>query len=960
MRRLLLLTVCFLTASVLFAGPVTKEQAQQQAQQFLQGRVAAGHNRAAANAHVDLSGEVSGLYVFNVAGDNGYVIVSNDDIAFPVLGYADSGSFDMNNIPENMKAWLQGYADEIAWAKSHGVKKASESSARRASGVKTPIAPLIETRWNQGSPYNNQTPYYGVKDGYYVYGETPGVDWKAGSANHCVTGCVATAMAQVMYYNQWPKAATTAIPSYKWSNAGVDLTGLSATTFDWANMKLTYSGSETDESATAVSALMKYCGYSVGMNYGPSSGASAARIANALKNYFGYNATTTYIKRSNYSYANWIEIMYNELLQNRPVLIGGQSSSSGHEFICDGYDNEDYFHINWGWAGLSDDYFKLSALDPDAQGIGGSSSTDGFRYEQDAVVGIQKSTGEGTTLDLASLKSNFSISIESVTFSDSPTQYEEVEVTVNVSNSGSDEFDGDLGIDVYYGAGSEPMYVEDAYANVVVPAGQTKPVKFTFVPENSGTYQVVFFSNGYYISSYYSTSVAAGGGGGGGGSSNPTTNNIDLTFSLVAENSELSGVPKTYSIWGKNFHGQLTVNNPSTTHDYDGFVQYNLYKKDGSMEPLGYKSTHVVIPANGNIVIPIEYNGLINGTQFEVDVVYQNTTKYGGWTDFDVVAYYNVNAGIVIYASDGTEIVTKPSGTSYTVSAGTSSVDLTDTGIITVTNASEPNCVFILDSDDMAPTGANIIVRYDGSAYTAGDITLTDGKGFYSPVDFTATKVEFTYNNDRWADGSNGWNTIMLPFNVTKVTANDVDIDWFHTSSDTGKHFWLKEFTSDAVGTVNFGFASSMTANTPYIVALPGNHWGSEYDLSSKTIKFIGEGVTVKKGGSQSPVTASNYRFVGNTVADATENIYGINAAGNSFVLGNGSAPFRAFFKSGTFDRTVTSLGIGSDTDGNTTGINDVQFEKNSDGQYYNLNGQRISQPKKGLYIKNGKKYIVK
>lgn len=947
MRRLLLLTVCFLTASVLFAGPVTKEQAQQQAQQFLQGRIAAGHNRAAASSSVDLLGEVNGLYVFNVAGDNGYVIVSNDDIAFPVLGYADSGSFDLNNIPDNMRAWLQGYADEIAWAKSHGVKRNTNRAPRRA-GVKTAIAPLVATQWNQNSPFNNQTPYYGSKGGYYVYGETPGVDWDSDSEKHCATGCVATAMAQVMKYHEWPAKPTKAIPSYTWKTASITLPSLTdEISFGWSNMN------NLDESAgkTAVATLMQYCGYSVQMDYGPESGSNSQKLANALVEYFGYNSTTTVVYRSDYSYADWIEIIYDELSKNRPVVYGGQSSGGGHEFVCDGYATEDFFHINWGWGGSSDDYFKLSALNPYEQGIGGSSSKDGFHCGQDAVIGIQKSSDSGTLIDLASIKNtDFNLSITGVTFSDNPTQNDEVEVTVNIANSGTDNYDGDIGIEVIYQEGGSWYLDCDIAKLFVIPASGNKACKLTFTPTHSGNYRLRCYRQQYYISNdYYDLTVAAGGGG--GGSSNPKTNNIDLTYTVTAENTESS------NIWGRNFHGQLTVNNPSTTHDYDGYVQYNLYQ-DG--KPLGYKSTHVVIPASGNVVIPIEYSGLVNDTQFLVRVTYYNTSKDGNWSNFEEAANYRVNAAIITYAPDGTETVTKPSETSYTVSAGTSSVDLSDTGITTVTNASEPNCVFILDADDTAPAGASIIVRFDGANYTADNITITDGNNFYSPVDFTATNIEFTYSNDRWADGTKGWNTIILPFNVTSVTANGTPIDWFHSSSDTGKQFWLKEFTSDGVGSVSFDYVSGTTlqANTPYIVAFPGDHWGETYNLSGKTIKFIGSGEV--RCDVITSVTGSNYRFMGNNKSVSTENIYCINAAGSSFDLKatGGSPAFRAYFKPGIFDSTVTSLSIGGG--GSATGISSIEQKTTDDGQYYNLNGQRVGQPTKGLYIKNGKKVIVK
>ena len=299
---------------------------------------------------------------------------------------------------------------------------------------------------------------------------------------------------------------------------------------------------------------------------------------------------------------------------------------------------------------------------------------------------------------------------------------------------------------------------------------------------------------------------------------------------------------------------------------------------------------------------------------------------------------------------------------SYTVPAGVLAVNLAGTGVTSVTKNAEKNCVYILGSSDAVPAGLTNVIRFDGSAYTADNIVLTDDNAFYAPVDFTATKVAFDYAFTTGADGSNGWNTIMLPFDVARVTADGDDISWFTSSTDEGKQFWLKEFTSDGAATVNFGFVSgTMQANTPYIVAFPGSKWGAKWDLSGKAIQFVGENTTVHKGGTLSTKTGGNFRFIGNTMQDNTENIYCINAAGNKFELRTtgGSAPFRAYFKPGIFDRELTSLGIGSD-DG-TTGIRlmDNGQPTMDNGQWYNLNGQRVSKPTKGLYISNGKKVIV-
>ena len=140
---------------------------------------------------------------------------------------------------------------------------------------------------------------------------------------------------------------------------------------------------------------MLMCGVSVSMDYCASgSGAYTGNVATALKNYFDYDASTRYVNRSNYRLAQWNQLVYDELSQSRVVVYSGQSSGGGHAFVIDGYDKDDYFHVNWGWGGGSNGYFLLSILDPgSSSGIGASSSTDGYSYDQGAVIGIRKNTG---------------------------------------------------------------------------------------------------------------------------------------------------------------------------------------------------------------------------------------------------------------------------------------------------------------------------------------------------------------------------------------------------------------------------------------------------------------------------------------------------------------------------------------------------------------------------------------
>lgn len=949
MKRVLICICAMMTVVIALAEDVTPAEALQQATQFVQNRIASGqHSRRAVGTQAQLTqtGKVSGLYVFNVDNNGGFVIVSNDDRTEPVLGYSDSGSFDPANMPENMRAWLQGYADEIAWLKKH--PDAAVSTSRRTgeseSNIKTPIKPLVETKWDQDEPYNNLCPEY----------ET---------GKRSVTGCVATAMAQVMNYHQWPQEEMKEdIPGYNKDYSGetcVSVASLTKTTFDWANMLNDYSIVNYDEDeATAVATLMHYCGASVKMNYGESSGSNTDMVANALKTYFDYNSNTVKcVSRSDYSYENWIEIIYYELANGRPITYGGQSSGGGHEFVCDGYQGEDYFHINWGWSGTSDGFFKLAALNPYDQGIGGSSSMDGFHFGQDAVIGIQKSTESGATLNVAT--NNYSLSLNSVSFSQSPIQYQEMEITLNVRNSGTNEYDGDIGVEVQYQYGGSWYAAGDVAKVFVIPAKETKACTLTYIPEYAGNYRVRAFRGGYYLNNYYYKFTV------GEGEVTSTSDNITLEPTITVQNSETVG-NQNY-VYGNSINATVTVTNPETDTNYYGGFHYKLYEYDGNWNVLDQNAFYIFVPAGGTYDIPIQFGGITSGKSYEIDVRY---IKNGSWSNWTEGFLYRALPGIVSYDADGTQTVTKPTSTSYSADSGVLSVDLTGTGVTSVTS-SEPNCLFIIGSSDSAPSGANNIIVKNSNGYSATNITLTDNKDFYSPVDFTADNVEFNYNFTVAANGTNGWNTLMLPFNVTKVTATDPttnetkEIDWFHDADNTGKNFWVKEFTSDANNTVNFYFAEEMKANTPYIVAFPGNKWGPKWDMSNKVLKFIGENVTVSKGGTVSSVTGSSYRFIGNTVQDNTQNIYSLNADGNAFEANaeNGSAPFRAYFKPGIYDRTVTSLAIGSEP-GGTTGIEDVNLNVNGNdnvnGNFFNLNGQRVTHPTKGLYINNGKKIIIK
>ncbi len=316
------------------------------------------------------------VYIFNRGDNGGYLVLSADDIAYPMLGYSDSGSFNADNMPPQMEWWLSEYARQIEYAAGKEESSLMASYREGTRAQREAIAPMIKTKWDQGEPYNNSCPKIGANRGY--------------------TGCVATAMAQVMNYWQYPEVGQGKI-TYTSESLSKKLTlDFSKQKFDWANMCDTYlNGQYTEAEANAVAYLMKAAGFAVKMDYSAdSSGALAMNIGNALTKYFKYDGNIDYQLRLYYNATEWEEMIYNNLKNVGPILYGGGSMiGGGHSFICDGYDGEGLFHFNWGWSGMSDGYFSLDALNPGALGAGGGGGG-GYNFTQDAVLGIQPPTGK--------------------------------------------------------------------------------------------------------------------------------------------------------------------------------------------------------------------------------------------------------------------------------------------------------------------------------------------------------------------------------------------------------------------------------------------------------------------------------------------------------------------------------------------------------------------------------------
>lgn len=368
------------------AQSISTDDAHQLARQFFTTHAASGAHHALAKvepvlAYTATTASTPDFYVFNRAEDiPGFVIVNADATSdTQILGYCESSTFDYETAPDNFKWWLEQY-------QTNGVAKAPA----KAPGMRHDVDYLCKTKWNQDAPYWNQIPYSG--DTRYV------------------TGCAATSMAQVMKYFNYPDHG---VGSHSYTTETLQHTysvDFASTTYDWANMLDDYFHRYDTTQANAVATLMYHCGVAQDMDYNTEysggSGAFPGDNGKAMIDYFKYDKSMLFANHSFYTDEAWDEMLYNEIINGRPILYSGQSTDSGHSFVCDGYRSSDQtYHFNWGWGGYCDGYYALTgdgAIAPNGSGIGGSSTSDGYTDEQYVLVNIKPDEGGEYPIQAAS------------------------------------------------------------------------------------------------------------------------------------------------------------------------------------------------------------------------------------------------------------------------------------------------------------------------------------------------------------------------------------------------------------------------------------------------------------------------------------------------------------------------------------------------------------------------------
>lgn len=667
MKRILNSMLFVILVSIaLYAKPVDLATAQKVAINFANANTKA--NSIAKSDEYSVSSYPSEtnpiIYIFEKKVGNGFILVSADDLAMPVLAYSNESKLNLSK--SNVASWVSSYSEQIEYAINNDIEypvtkflwdeaiTGTSKSNRTASP--NAVSPLLQTKWDQAPFYNDKCPTNG--------------------SGRAVTGCVATAMAQIMKFWNYPKKG---IGSYNYvhPNYGTISANFGNTTYDWANMPNVVN-SKND----AVATLMFHCGVAVNMDYSAESSGSegGVLVAPAMINYFGYPQTTKFESRDNYTKANWISKLKAELDLNRPLYYEGIGKAGGHAFVFDGYDNNNFFHINWGWSGSSDGYFNVDALAPADLGTGGGAG--GFNYNQGAVFGAYAQTAPPPTSDKLTLATPLLVDPSSVDYMG------EFSVSGNVKNSTNATFDGKIAAVLFNYDGLFVTFIDSL--DVKLNANQSLQSGFTL-----GTTGLAAAAPGEYLIAIFSKTATSNWipveDGSYSNIAEFTVNSADVPLKLwdsiqVYQNS--IDVTKTIIDGTKGLTVKYDVGNFGDT-DFTGDFTIDLYTIDGDwIKELG-KQTNIPLPAGSHFT---------NGISFDVTPMgvgagdYLLIAWYKGATDADYVmlgtSYFQNPVPIKVSAPailpdtyEVNDLITTASKTTLTYDA------VTKTGQLTISNA---------------------------------------------------------------------------------------------------------------------------------------------------------------------------------------------------------------------------------------------------------------------------------
>lgn len=930
--------------SVVFAETVSEEQALANAMKFIEQNGSSPTMSRSARSKPKLvkAMQSRGFYAFNIGDQaDGYIISSASDLTQPVLGYSDHGRLDPANMPAPLKFWLVSLETAIENIED-GIpqKKMLKANSVKRVADKKAIAPLVTCKWNQGDPYNLLTP--------------PFIDEKSGAYNeHSATGCVATATTQIMYYWKWPQEACATIPSYEydWSGNRRVTEELPPLVFKWDDMTDTYDEQSSQKSKIAVSELMLYAGHGMQSGYAGATGATSDNALRALQNYFGYSKDAYNAYHLNYTFQEWEDLFYNELAAGRPLLMGADNyeRTGGHEFVCDGYDGNGLYHINWGWGGWDDGYFVLTVMDPDNQGIGGSNNANGYSMGQNVCVNLHPATDVENQETVHASISSF---------------------TAGQSKLRKDA-EGNFSLKFSYNLHNLLMHtyeLDHAFrlvsADDEVVADELAPETHMLHPANRYSFSASIKLQNLTDGTYSLKGISKLSGS----EEWIYDENSDRNYIELEVNGDEMAVSVKPGQGTKLVINSLRLEGATVAGEWQKVV-YNITNAGNDFYGETYMFVDGVRSSGNTISIP---SGATADIYFKFKpsnnpgihkFILSRDSNTDSWNILsEIDRMYNIDC---IWKADGT-ISTLPktaAGTSYVVPEEAVALYLygsTPRGI--AVSSANPNLVLYLNEDATLTSRIENIMRKYITNIVIGDkakvAAFTDGHSAYIPMPFVAEKVSYTREN------MTRWNTVALPFDVDEITVEGESAYWFTSKTDVDKNLFVKRFAGNRGLQVRFSHTEEIKANTPYFVGLKGDLNGSAFDHIGKSVTFSATDALVSISGETTHnFVANNVKMLPCYATNAKAKLLGLDEALENFAVVEQTKPFHAYLSSTS---NASAYTIFYD-EGEISGIGDVVNDNDTiypDAPVYSILGIKVGvyadfdKLSRGIYIVSGKKIV--
>ena len=846
--------------------------------------------------------------IFHGENDKGFAIVVNNC----VVGYSTENAINEDNLPDALKAVLNSYPNDIKGAKHFKLSKNESLSV---------IPEMIKSKWGQGHPFNLLCPQI--------------------NGRHCVTGCSATAVAQMLYHYKL-NVTTKGFPSYQ--SRGMPMDSLPPINFRWNDMLDTYKGKYSESQASAVAELMLYCGYSCGVGYGLDGTAGAATDWNFVE-HFGFNNYSIRVKCGASSDEEWEEFIYRQLKRGKPVMIEGHSLDMGHYYIIDGFDGDNMFHINWGWSGGADGYYNISRKQYAEEGIFNKNVN--YMLTPIATILIRPDE-EIDEEDIANIRiTSYYDPLWSRIKNHDDAYRNDKELHRDTS---SEDFDS-IYITHFCCDFGFPRYMDCCYAlfkeDSIVKYGEIK----------------------------YGARCALYGG------VEFVPNEYPISFGKGLENGEykiyglcrLMNTDKWYKVWDtekkyvkvviKDNTAFLSGNGQSMTYNYlkfkridekntqlifnltnTGVLYSNIFslitsKRDPNKSSILAKFYSYFEPdSTYSVLMTCDESDIINGEFFylgnplaSMNRVWKNEEE----GDFHLY-YYTLDMDKDAVSADLRKL---ECGYSHRVNF-----------------SSNPNCLYYIERAKIHPPSKNWIVYdsydpnkwyyfypYDNVSHNFVDengidtLRISNLHPFMASDSFEAKNVIYDVSYDK----RKKFQPLIIPF--------DVDL------AALPSNFEVYEYKNRVGNMVEFAKAEILKANTPYLLKIPSDDLGNGiFTIEAKNVMIE----AFPKGIS----SVLYYNYVAANTSKTISNVYVINEDGTRFDLvpSYTTEPMTCYFQADGSNDSYPYLGISS----TTNSINDITYGNTKSTDTYNMLGQKVGNSleglPKGVYIMNGKKSVVR